>query len=356
MRATIRDVAARADVSTATVSRAMRSEAGVDPATRDRVLAAARALHYRPSGVARSLKLRATRTLGLIITDIENPYFPQVVRAVEDAAREHGYSVLLADGRRDQAREVESLEILAERRVDGLLVASSALTAHHRRWLAESPCPVVILNGESPLPSLPAVLSDNLAGGRLQAEHVLALGHRAVGYLAAPKAGYVAVSERLAGVRSAIAAARLEPDALRVTAGDGRVDGGVRAAREALASRPETTALLCYNDLTAVGALRGLRALGLRIPDDVSVVGFDDIDMAPYVDPPLTTVRQATDVIGRWAVERLVTAIETGEPAPSGVERVPVRVVVRASTALAAPATRAGSVAASGAALARPRA
>ncbi|CAN5795891.1 LacI family DNA-binding transcriptional regulator [soil metagenome] len=335
MRATIRDVAARADVSTATVSRAMRSEAGVDPATRDRVLAAARDLRYRPSGVARSLKLRATRTLGLIITDIENPYFPQVVRAVEDAARERGYSVLLADGRRDLSREVESLEILSERRVDGILVASSALTAHHRRWLAESPCPVVILNGESPLPDVPAVLSDNVAGGRLQAEHVLSLGHRHLCYIAAPEAGYVAVRERLAGVRAAVMAASLVPDALRVIEGDGRAEGGARAAREALGLWPSTTALLCYNDLTAVGALGGLRALGLWIPDDVSVVGFDDIDMAPFVDPPLTTVRQATDVIGRWAVDQLVKAIVSGEPSVSVVERVPVRIVVRSSTAAA---------------------
>ena len=336
---TIRDVASRAGVSTATVSRAMRGGPGVDPATRRRVEDAARALRYRPSGVARSLKLRATQTIGLIVTDIENPYFPLIVRAVEDAARERDYSVILADGRRDLVREVQSLELLAGREVDGLLIASAALTEHHRSWIDDRPCPMVIINGNSTSVDVPAVLSDNVTGGQLVAEHLLALGHRRLGYIGDTTTGNIAVEERLAGIRDAIEGSGAE---VRVVEGDGRVEGAERAARDALERWPETTALACYNDLSAVGALRGLRSGGLSVPGDVSVVGFDDIELAPYVDPALTTVRQSTEELGRWAVDTLVAAIAAWNgPTARGPgtltvsaepTRMPVELVVRDST------------------------
>ena len=352
--ATIRDVAMRAGVSTATVSRALRRSAGVDPATRLRVEAAVRELRYRPSGVARSLKLRTTQTLGLIVTDIENPYFPQVVRAVEDAARSRGFSVVLADGRRDPERELQSLEILAERQVDGLLIASSAITRRHRSWIKERPCPVVIINSGSTIAGVPAVLSDNEAGGRMAAEHVMALGHRQLAYIAAPAAGNVAVRERLRGVHMALEAGHLGEEGLYVVQGDGGVEAGDVAARQVLSHRPRTSALICYNDLTAVGALRGVRSMGLDVPGDVSVVGFDDIELAPYVTPPLTTIRQVTEEMGHWAVDTLIAMI-TADPAavppdrmaavdtartlsragPGLIQRIPVQLVVRGSTARA---------------------
>jgi len=338
--ATIRDVATRAGVSTATVSRALRGRVGVDPATRKRVEVAALELRYRPSRVARSLKLRATQTIGLIVTDIENPYFPQIVRAVEDAARERDYSVILADGRHDPDREIQALEVLAERQVDGLLIASSALTDRHHSWIDERPCPVVIINSGSPGPDVPAVLSDNGAGGRLGVQHVLGFGHRHIAYLGAEPSGNIAVEERLAGTSAALAEHGLASGGFTIVYGDGGVESGALAARRALEQQPGTTALVCYNDLTAVGALRGVRSAGLRVPLDVSVVGFDDIELAPYVDPPLTTVRQVTDEMGRRAVATLLDAIE-GAPAErseadagqSLVQRIPVELIVRESTA-----------------------
>ena len=341
--ATIREVAALAGVSTATVSRALRGEAGVEPATRERVEVAARELRYRPSGVARSLKLRSTRTLGLIVTDIENPYFPQVIRAVEDAARARGYSVVLADGRRDPEREIQSLELLAAREVDGLLIASSALTARHRSWIDERPCPVVVMNSPSVAEDVPSVASDNRAGGRLACEHLLALGHRRLAFLGTPALNNLSVDERLEGVRDAMSAAGLDPQELLLVDGDGGVEGGERAARSALEARPEVTALICYNDLTAVGALRGARALGRSVPADLSIIGFDDIELAPYVDPPLTTVRQDTDAMGDWAVRTLLASLgeiggggdEANTDAGTITKRIPVEIVERASAAAA---------------------
>jgi len=339
---TIRDVAARAGVSIATVSRAMRGGSGVDPETRRRVEEAARSLRYRPSSVARSLRMRTTRTIGLIVSDIENPYFPLVVRAVEDAARERHYAVILADSRRDVEREIQSLETLAEHQVDGLLLASSALTDRHRAWIADRPCPVVFVNSSLGVPGVPAVLSDNEAGGRLAAEHVLRLGHRRVAYIAARPSHDVAVEERLAGVRAALRDGGHDAESLRVVTGDGGVEAGERVTARLLARSPGISALLCYNDLTAVGALRGLRSLGLRVPQDVSVVGFDDIELAPYVDPALTTIRQDTEDMGRWAVRTLEAVIDSAPDAEGRgamkrplERRIPVELVVRASTARA---------------------
>jgi DNA-binding LacI/PurR family transcriptional regulator len=336
---TIRDVAKLAGVSTATVSRALRGGIGVEPDTRARVEQAARELRYRPSGVARSLKLRATQTIGLIVTDIENPFFPQVVRAVEDAARLRDYAVILADGRLDASREIQSLEVLAGRQVDGLLIASSALTERHRSWIDDRPCPVVIINSGPTAADVPAVLSDNEAGGRLAAEHVLDLGHQRLAYVGASASSSVAAEERMRGVRSALQDHDGDTDDLAVAVGDGGVAAGETGAAAVLRRRPQTTALICYNDLTAVGALRGLRSTGLRVPQDVSVVGFDDIELAPYVDPALTTIRQDTEGIGCWAVDTLLDAIEASGTVPattegrrSMVHRVPVELVIRHST------------------------
>ena len=329
---TIRDVAERAGVSTVTVSRVISGTTRVKPATRAGVMAAVAALGYRPSGVARSLKLRSTRTIGLVVTDIANPYFPKIVRAVEDAAFERGHTVLLCDGADDPLREEAYLDLLIERRVDGIVIASSGLEERFREWLVRRPVPVVLVNCTARGAALPAILSDNRAGGRLAADHVLALGHRRIGHISAPSRN-AAAGERLAGIRDAIHAV---PDAeLAVVDGDGTVEGGEGATRQLLEMLPGPTAILCYNDLTAIGAVRALRDQGRRVPADVSVVGYDDIPLSAWLEPALTTVAQDTSEMGRWAVERLVERIagRGTEPAADGVVLLPVRLMVRASTA-----------------------
>ena len=338
--ATIREVAARAGVSTATVSRSLRGGVGVEPATRAKVEAAARELRYRPSGVARSLKMGATKTLGLIVTDIENPYFPQIVRAVEDAALEQGYTVLLADGRRDPERELESLDILGEHEVDGMIIASTTLTRRHGERIRELPCPVIIMNSDSTVPDVPAVMSDNYSGGRLAAEHILRLGHRTIAFVGGPE-GEISVQARVDGVRAAVTEhMAVDGDQFRVVDADASFDGGVRAAETLVAGGIRETALLCRNDLTAIGVLRGLKAAGVRVPQDVSVVGFDDIEMSAYVDPALTTVHQSTDEMARRAVADLFERVSRGREEvsvavvhpPGETYLVPVELVVRASS------------------------
>ena len=326
---TIADVAAHSGVSTATVSRVMSGSAPARDATRERVLAAARELDYRPSGIARALKRSETRTIGLLITDIGNPFFPQVVRAVEDEAHRRGYGVVLCNAADDPERELAYLDVLLERRVDGLIVASARTTRRHAERLASVPMPVVLVNAEGPAGGRPRITVAHRRGARLAAEHLLALGHRRLAHITAPASGAGAARLRKAGVTDALRAAGLDPSSLAVAEGDEHVEGGARATEELLLRRPAVTAIVCYNDLTAVGALRALRSAGLRIPQDVSLVGFDDIELASWTDPPLTTVRQPTDILGRWAVERLT------EPAATGAtERVILQptLVVRAST------------------------
>jgi LacI family transcriptional regulator len=327
MTATIADVAEKAGVSTATVSRVLAGVGRARPETQARVLEAARELDYRPSEVARSLKRRSTQTLGLIITDIENPYFPELVRAVEDAARAAGFSVLLCNAADDPEREASYLDLLVDRRVDGLIIAASSLGVRQGEWLTAPPIPVVLVNTAAPDADLPTIMSDNEGGGRVATEHLLALGHRRFGYLMPPPRN-VDAPARLAGVRRALDAAGVSRDVLTVAPGEALVGGGEAAAYDLLDRAPETTAIVAYNDLMAIGALRALRRRGRRVPADTSVVGFDDVPVAAYVDPPLTTISQRTEEMGRWAVTRLIGENGTGPPSV----RLPVDLQVREST------------------------
>jgi LacI family transcriptional regulator len=301
---TIRDVARLAGVSTATVSRILSGTGEARPDTQARVLAAVQELDYRPSGVARSLKLGSTRTIGLIVTDILNPYFPELIRAIEDAAQARDLAIMLCNGQEDADREATYLELLSERRVDGIIVASGSLSERHGHWLRSAPIPVVLVNCRLADGSRPAALTDNVKAARLATEHLLALGHRRLGHITGRPTD-AATDDRLAGVRAAISSAGLPRDALVVVEGNGHVTGGVRGMGKLLATHG-VTGVICYNDLTAIGALRAIRDHGMDVPSDVSVVGFDDIDLASLVDPPLTTVAQDTETMGRWAVEHLV--------------------------------------------------
>ena len=336
MPTTIADVARRAGVSTATVSRVLSGTAAARSETRDRVLDAARALDFRPSLVARSLKRRSTLTLGLIVTDIENPYFPQLVRAVEEAARAEGYAILLCNADDDPEREAALLDVLAERRVDGLIVAASRLGARQRDWLASPPVPIVLVNATPSEVALPSIRSDNRAGGELAARHLVDLGHRRLAYLLPPPRNLDA-PERLAGAQAVVDAAAAPRASLTVVRGAPTVEGGERATDELLAATEATarsTGVIAYNDLMAIGALRAVRRAGLRVPDDVSIVGFDDVAFAAYAEPPLTTIRQSTADMGRWAVAALTDRLAAGAGGGATADSVvlPVTLVVRGST------------------------
>lgn len=329
---TIRDVALRAGVSTATVSRVLAGIGNPRPDTAAAVLAAAEALDYRPSGVARSLRMKRTRTLGLIVTDIQNPFFPELVQATDLGARALGYSILLGSAAYDEHRATHYLNLMVDRRVDGIIVASSQLSEESWQWLVTSPVPVVVVNAEPPDLPLTVITSDNLGGARMATEHLVGLGHRRIAYVRGAET-FTADLPRIEGFRAACRAAGIGPSDAIELRGDGQVEGGDLAARELLERHPGVSAIACYNDLTAIGVLRSLRAADRQVPTDISVIGCDDIAAASWVVPALTTVAQQKTELGRIAVERLVASLDNPEqPLAPEVIRLPMVLRVREST------------------------
>ena len=323
-------MARQAGVSTATVSRVLAGIGRARPETAAAVNAAVTALGYRPSGVARSLRTQRTRTFGLIVSDVQNPFFPELVRAADDAARAIDYSILLGSAAFDEARAVHYLDLMVDRRVDGIIVASSQISDASWRWLIASPVPVIVVNAEPPDGRVAAIASDNEGGSRRAVEHLIGLGHRRIGYLRGPQS-FTAARARLDGFEAACAAAGLDPATTPVARTDGQVDGGALAAGRLLGEHPAVTAIAAYNDLTAIGALRALRSAGRRVPDDVSVIGFDDVAAASWVVPGLTTIAQQKAEMGRLAVESLVRALDGGRFPPT-VIRLATALRIREST------------------------
>ncbi|MDQ7850245.1 MAG: LacI family DNA-binding transcriptional regulator [Armatimonadota bacterium] len=326
---TIRDVALHAGVSVATVSRVINdSPHKVHPVTRRRVLRAVAHLGYYPNAVAQGLRRGTTRTIALIVPDISNPFFPAVARGVEDVARRHGYALVLGNTDGDAARERAYLEILRKRWVDGVLFASASGDARPLRMLRAGGVPAVLIAREATDGEIDTVLVDSFAGMRLATAHLLRLGHRRIAYIGGPR-GLPVARERLRGYRQALRDQGICPDPRLVVAGDFRVEGGRTAVRRLLARRSTFTALAAANDLMAIGAMEALRAAGRRIPDDVAVVGFDDIPFAAFVDPPLTTVAQPTYRLGALAMERLLALMRGEAGAPRRMVLKPQLVVRR---------------------------
>ena len=338
---TIRDVARRAGVSTATVSRVLAGIGNPKAETAQAVMSAVGQLDYRPSAVARSLRMRRTNTLGLIVTDIQNPFFPELVQAADNAAREIGYSILLGSAAYDEHRAVHYLDLMADRRVDGMIVASSQLSEESWRWLATAPVPVVVVNGEPANVPINVVTSDNAGGARLAAGHLLGLGHRKIAYIRGQE-GFTADLPRFEGFRAACREAGIPAADLVEIRGDGLFEGGERAMTELLAIRPDITAVAAHNDVTAIGAMRALRAARRRVPQEISVIGCDDIAAASWVVPALTTVEQQKAVMGRMAVQRLMDLLDDPESlVPRETVLLPMLLRVRESTG---PAPDAGAV------------
>jgi LacI family transcriptional regulator len=328
--ATIREVAQAAGVSVATVSRVVSGSAhGVRPDTRDRVLEAVARLRYQPNLVARGLKKRVTGTVGLIVPDISNPFFPAIARGIEDVASRAGMGVLLCNTYEDLVKERAYLTLLDKRMVDGLIFATVGANTTHLRMLRRRGVPVVLVARAPDRVGIDAVLVDNRRGAREAAEHLLRLGHRRIAFIGGPPTLPVA-NERLAGYRDALASAGipLNPDLL--CDGGFRTEGGGAAVGQLLQRRAPFTAIFAANDLMAIGAMEELRRRGRRVPQDVAVVGFDDITFASLVEPRLTTVAQPKYRMGCLAMERLLDLLGGGDRRPRRLALEP-RLVVRES-------------------------
>jgi LacI family transcriptional regulator len=336
MSTTIRDVARAAGVSSATAARALAGYGYASSATRERVRREADRLGYRPNAVARSLVSGSTMTLGLVVGDIENPFFAAAARGIADVAEGRGYTLLLANSDEDIARERAAVDALRTRRVDGLVVVPSSgdEAAGHLGAVARSGIPLVLLDRHVPGLETDTVMVDNAAGAARAVRHLLDLGHRRLG-MVCDMPGIASTAERLAGYRRALAGAGIPPDDGLVSIGDSTQEGG-RAAATKLLSRPDRpTAVFTANNFMTAGTMRAVRALGLRIPDDLALVGFDDLDWTTLVDPPVTVIAQPVAELGHRVAERLLARID-GEDGPPRRIRLRTRLVVRGSCGAAA--------------------
>lgn len=334
---TIVDVARLAGVSTATVSNAFSGRRPVAPETRDRVQAVAKRLGYRPNHVAASMVTGRTRTIGVVVPDISNPFFSELVRAAENAAGSRGYMTLVASSELDAALEDRYVDVMHDKRVDALLYlpGTGRLPAGLGGILAAD-TPLVVL--DEALPSAPAgasiITTDNERGGEIVARHLLDLGHRHIGVIGGPRS-LPTSRQRLAGFRRGLrrAGIPLERSRARHAAAYTRADGA-EAARRLLAQDARITALFCANDLIALGALEAARGIRRAVPGDLSIAGFDDIFVSELVSPSLTTVRQPIGRLGKEAAELAIDLIEGRATGPQR-QLLPVELVVRESTGAA---------------------
>jgi LacI family transcriptional regulator len=332
----IHEVAKRAKVSTATVSRTLNKPGTVDPETAKRVWKAVKELQYLPNTTARSLVSGSTRILGLIVSDITNPFFPEVIKGLEDVAIREGYEILISSTNYDLARMAVCVRRMLERKVDGVAIMTSELEKHLIDELDRRNVPMVFMDVGPVTANISNVRIDYQQGINEAVQHLLALGHRRIGFLSGPLDLKSARVRRTAFLRGLARFGVIEDERL-VEAGNHKIDGGLQAMTRLLALSEPPTAVLASNDLTAFGAMRAVRMVGLRVPEDVSIIGFDDIQLAEFTEPPLTTVRLPRSVLAERAFEALTTHInakKTGSPTRGAEYLVGTELVVRGTTAV----------------------
>ena len=327
--ATIKDVAKRAGVSPSTVSRALSGKVPVDQETRERVMEAVRALNYKPSILAKGLKEGRTNTIGLIVPNISNPVFPAVARGVEDVAREHGYTVILCNTDEDIEAEKDYVEKLQKRWVDGFIFATARKESHHILKLKESGFPVVLVvrhMGQA----VNAVVIDNYRSSFEAVKYLIDTGHRRI-CIVNGDTSLTLYRERFDGYRHALQAAGLPVLPELVLNAAGRRDTGYETVTAMIKKGVVPDAVFATSDPRAISTIRAIKDCGLNVPDDVSVVGFDDLDISAFLDPPLTTVSQPLYEMGARAARRLVGMINGEEYEQPKVELVEANLVIRKS-------------------------
>ena len=330
---TIKDVAKRAGVGIATVSRTLHGSSQVSPETAARVLKVVEELGYRPNTTAQSLVSGRSLMLGLVVSDITNPFFPELVKGFEDVALQNGYDVLVASTNYDPARTALCVRRMIERKIDGVAIMTSEVDPSLTDTLARRKVPLVFLDVGRVGKGVSNVKVDYGQGIAQAVEHLSGLGHHRIAFISGPSLLASARERRdmfIARLQDPCSGPRRE---VLIEEGNHRVDGGLEAMQRLLERDPRPTAVIASNDLTAIGAMRAIRQQGLRVPEDISVVGFDDIQMAEFTEPPLTTVRLLRTEVARLACDALLQSIRTHG---AGVEfHMGTALVVRSSTAKA---------------------
>ena len=334
----VKDVAARAGVSPATVSNALSGSRPVAEATRQRIMAAAEALNYRPNLVARGLRRQETRTIALLVHDIANPYYPVVARAIHDRTGSEGYVSFIGNTDGDPEAEVRVLGEMRARSVDGVIMGTMALSAEQIRSVLGPVMPLVLLTGEALAPAetgakglrVDQVGTDDAIGIREGVDHLRGKGIREIGFISGPE-GSVPGAGRFEAFRTAMAAADLAVRNVWLAYAPGyTVEAGYEAADGLLGRSDRPAAIMCANDLIAIGVLEAARDHRLSVPGDLSVIGFDDIETARLVSPRLTTIVNPAMLVGYACADALLRRIEHSDSAFEHVA-LPTQLVVRGS-------------------------
>lgn len=327
--ATIHDVARAAGVSVATVSHVLNGTRKVAPNTAARVRRAIEELGYQPNAIAQSLRKRVTYAIGVLVSDITNPFFASLVRGVEDAAHAAGYSVIVCNSDEDPEKEDFYIRSLWRRRIDGMLIAPTRDgTSPALKELVQKGIPFVFVDRKAKGIEAPAVLSDNVGGAYLATKHLIERGHRRIGIvLGIP--GATTTEERLAGYRQALEEAGIPFLEELVVWGGYRVEGGRQAARVLLSLPKRPTAVFCTNNLMTIGVLQELFSQQIQIPHQIAVVGFDDLEWAELVNPPLTVVAQHPYDMGCRAFDLLYEHLTCVKKRSSREIRIPVELKIR---------------------------
>ncbi|MGA2858900.1 MAG: LacI family DNA-binding transcriptional regulator [Candidatus Sulfotelmatobacter sp.] len=300
----IKEVAARARLSTATVSRTINQSGLVRPRTAERVKRAIRELSYYPNTQARALVSGRTQMFGLIISDIVNPFFPELVKSFEFAAIHRGYEVIVANTDYNSERMGGCVRRMIERKVDGVAIMTSEIDRHLLDELSHRRLPIVFLDVGQLKPLISNIKVDYSKGIGEAVQHIVSLGHERIGFISGPLTLRSARTRRSAFLKC-IRACGISKRQRSVVVGNHKIDGGQEAMMQLLSLPNPPTAVLTSNDLTAIGALRAITRVGLSVPNDISVVGFDDIELSQFTQPPLTTVRLSRDELGRKAFDAL---------------------------------------------------
>jgi LacI family transcriptional regulator len=340
MTVTLRDVAAKAGVSAITVSRALNNTGYVSPDTRQRISAAAAELHYVPNDLASSLRSRRTQLLALLVTDITNPFWTTVARGVEDAAMDAGYGVILCNTDEEQAKEARYLDLLLRRRIDGLVVSPTVESTAILQNLERRSTPFVLIDRRVDGIQADSVRGDSRGGAYQLTMHLLQTGYRRIGMIGGPASISTSV-ERVAGYLDALNEMGIDPNPALIRSGGYRESWGYEATLEMLEVRPRPDAFFAANNVIALGALRAIRSLELRVPEDIALVSFDDFPYATAADPFLTCVVQPAAAIGSAAVRLLLDRLANPDLEPREVV-LPTQMQIHASCGCHVAASTAG--------------
>jgi len=333
---TIKDIAKQAGVSHTTVSRALHNSPLISEKTTHRILKIATDLGYHPSFAARSLKTNRSQALGVIVSHIADPFFSEILQGIDEVAQSNEYSLFIAAAQYDPEREQAIIQTMREHRVDGVILCSPRFTPEQSYQLQSYDIPIVAINNQATVDFRYSIYHDDVDGGRQACEHLLQLGHIRIAYLGDASSGRT-TQERLSGFRQVMVEAgyAIRPEFIHHVSGNSPIQG-LEAVEYFINLPIRPTALICYNDMMAVGVVKGLRLAGVQVPTDISVTGFDNILYSDYTYPPLTTIDQPKRFLGAEAARMMLEQLKsTSGPIQTGsrIKRLKGMLLIRQSTA-----------------------